>query len=46
MLTKTFPYWGGLNVSPPKAETESVSVYNDGIIASKSAAVTALYRAE
>ena len=43
MLTKTFPYWGGLRVSPPKAETESVSVYNEGIIASKSAAVTALF---
>ena len=43
MLTKTFPYWGGSKVSPPKAETESVSVYIVGIIASKSAAVTALF---
>ena len=43
MLTNVFPYWGGFKVSPPKAETESVSVYNEGIIASKSAVVTALF---
>ena len=43
MLTKVFPYCGGLKVSPPKAETDSVSAYNVGMSASKSAVVTALF---